>query len=567
MKKTLFALFSAVLLTAPTAFAAVNGGVNCAACTVLVGLAEQTSQLQAVPITKALSKVCSLLPSPLDYTCSTLIAWYGPNLIKMLEDKYTPDVVCSTIGMCTNENGRYCNVFPAPKAATGRRLLQSELDKEIEALKIKYNFKNYKFNVCDWIPNICNIGEHKPVFDSDGDLCANYGPLRGHNWRGRDCDDNHNSIFPGRFDYDIGADNNCNGIFGVDPVTNVPYEKQFCEGTGQMGVAILGDSATAHFRIPPNYFVASNLTYNTFKHLITNLENELDFPMLSWSTGHTPVSDYDPDVEGPIDSIYMRLRENNLCNNNDFQNIGVNGADSSSLRNNLSKILSRDKRISPLPQKPLLLYMAMIGNDVCSSRTKSRNTPEQYHDNVLATVLDLDANVPAGTKMVLIGLVDGRILYNSMHDKIHPLGSTNKDVTYEAFYDYLNCLEVSPCSGWMNSNETIRNATSATAKAMRDKLPHIVEKTRGKLQNIELFYLGDVIDDALNAYLANGGHGSDLIEPADGFHPNQLGQFMLAQYIWNATVSAGIIPPANPNNDKIRQIFFPNEIKVSTPIA
>ena len=338
-----------------------------------------------------------------------------------------------------------------------------------------------------------------------------------------------------------------------------------------MGVAILGDSATAHFRIPPNYFTAANLSYATFANIITNAENELDFPMLSWSTGHSPVSNYAPDVEGPLDSVYMRLRDNNLCNNNDYQNIGVNGADSSSLRDNLSKILMRDKRLSPLPQKPLLLFMAMIGNDVCSSRTKARNTPDQYHDNVMATVLDLDANVPAGTKMVLVGLVDGRILYESMHDRIHPLGSTNQDITYGQFYDYLNCLEVSPCSGWMNSNSTIRDETSATAQAMRDKLALIVEETKGKLQNIELFYLGDVLDNAIKMFLDMGGKGYQIIEPADGFHPNQFGQALLAQYIWNATVDAGIIPPANPNNDKIRQLFFPSEVKmensISTPTA
>lgn len=312
-----------------------------------------------------------------------------------------------------------------PKSKSGAPMTKAQFEQHVAEAKAKYDFSDYKFSVCDWIPNICNIGEHKPVFDSDGDLFSNVGTLRGHNWRGRDCDDTSNATFPGRFDLDIGQDSNCNGIFGVDPTNNIPYEKQFCEGTGQMGVAILGDSATAHFRIPPNYFTAANLSYATFAHLLTNAENELDFPMLSWSTGHSPVSDYAPDVEGPIDSVYMRLRENNLCNTNDYQNIGVNGADSSSLRDNLSKILSRDKRLSPLPQKPLLLFMAMIGNDVCSSRTNPRNTPDQYHDNVLATVMDLDANVPAGTKMVLIGLVDGRILYDSMHDKIHPLGSTN----------------------------------------------------------------------------------------------------------------------------------------------
>ena len=98
-----------------------------------------------------------------------------------------------------------------------------------------------------------------------------------------------------------------------------------------MGVAILGDSATAHFRIPPNYLTAANLTFANFANILTNLENELDFPMLSWSTGHRRTEEFAPDVDGPVDSIYMRMRKNNLCNNNDYQNIGVNGASSGDL--------------------------------------------------------------------------------------------------------------------------------------------------------------------------------------------------------------------------------------------
>ena len=115
----------------------------------------------------------------------------------------------------------------------------------------------------------------------------------------------------------------------------------------------------------------------------------------------------------------------NLCNNNDYQNIGVNGASSGSMVNELQYILSRDKLLSPLPQKPVLLYLAMIGNDVCSKSTTSRTTPQEYHDNFLKTVSDLDSRLPKGSKMVMIGLVDGRILYDSMHDRIHPIGSTN----------------------------------------------------------------------------------------------------------------------------------------------
>jgi acyloxyacyl hydrolase len=142
----------------------------------------------------------------------------------MLEDKYTPDVICNTIGVCNNESGQTCNIFPVPKSASGARMSKVQFEQHVAEAKAKYNFKDYKFNVCDWIPHICNIGDHKPVFDQDGDLFSNIGPLRGHNWRGRDCDDTSNAIFPGRLDADIGADTNCNGIFGVDPVTNVPYE-------------------------------------------------------------------------------------------------------------------------------------------------------------------------------------------------------------------------------------------------------------------------------------------------------------------------------------------------------
>lgn len=145
-----------------------------------------------------------------------------------------------------------------------------------------------------------------------------------------------------------------------------------------MGIAILGDSATAHFRIPPAYFTAANISAFTYQNILRNVENELDFPMLSWSTGHMSTADFYPDVDGPVDSIYMRLRENNLCNHNDYQNIGVNGASSGSMRGNdgFFNILSRNSDLSPLPQKPLLLFMAMIGNDVCSSRTTPRNNPE-----------------------------------------------------------------------------------------------------------------------------------------------------------------------------------------------
>jgi len=111
---------------------------------------------------------------------------------------------------------------------------KNEFEQHLIEAKKKYgtSFKGLNFNACDWFPDLCRIGDHKPVFDDDGDLFSNYGPLRGHHWRGQDCDDTNNSIFPGRHDLDIANDNNCNGIYGVNPATNIPYEKEWCDGTG-----------------------------------------------------------------------------------------------------------------------------------------------------------------------------------------------------------------------------------------------------------------------------------------------------------------------------------------------
>ena len=46
-------------------------------------------------------------------------------------------------------------------------------------------------------------------------------------------------------------------IAGVDKTTGMSFEKQWCSNTGAMGVAVLGDSAAAHFELPPAWLNAS----------------------------------------------------------------------------------------------------------------------------------------------------------------------------------------------------------------------------------------------------------------------------------------------------------------------
>lgn len=65
---------------------------------------------------------------------------------------------------------------------------------------------------------------------------------------------------------------------------------------------------------------------------------------------------------------------------------------------------------------------------------------DEFRNNTLKTLTYLDSILPKGSHVVFIGLADGLVLYDVLHNRTHPIG-----VTYEVVYDYLNCLDISPC--------------------------------------------------------------------------------------------------------------------------
>lgn len=107
--------------------------------------------------------------------------------------------------------------------------------------------------------------------------------------------------------------------------------------------------------------------------------------------------------------------------------------------------------------RPAFVTYALVGNDVCNSRPGDYTSPQSMLQEVTQTMQYLDTILPSGSKVTLMGLVDGRVLYDAMHKLIHPIGSTFNDVTYSQFYDYMNCLRISPCFGWMNTDEYVRS--------------------------------------------------------------------------------------------------------------
>ncbi|ELK12664.1 Acyloxyacyl hydrolase [Pteropus alecto] len=182
-------------------------------------------------------------------------------------------------------------------------------------------------------------------------------------------------------------------------------------------------------------------------------------------------------------------------------------------------------------------------------------TPEQLYSKVTETLKFLNSHLPNGSHVFLSGLPDGTFLWDNLHDRYHPLGQLNEDVTYDQFYTFLSCLQVSPCHGWMSSNKTLRTLTSQRAEQLSDTLKKIA--TSQRFTNFNLFYVDFDFQEITKEWQRRGGQPWQLIEPVDGFHPNEVALLLLADRFWNKVQRQWpeVLGKENPFNPQIKQVF------------
>jgi len=510
-----------------------GGGGQCAACTIAVSLLEQLAEIHNKSITTIVESACTYFPTGFQRLCGFLIDKFGAEVIKMLTNKYTADQVCLSLTFCTDPT---CTIRPkAPQPAVP--VFISTEKREL--------VKRMKENPWDWIMALLErVADHKPEFDFDGDLFSFEPVLRGSNWRGKDCNDFDSTVYPGRYKapYIPSIDHNCNGIKGVDERGN-SYEEKFCSESGQLGTIVLGDSAGAHFSIPPEWMTAAAIDQNTYSNLLSVLSNELDWPHQSGITGYVPSSQ-----NLMAESIYKKMVQRNRCNHRDYQNIAVNGCRSGSMYSDVIKTMARNSTLDA----PALVFYELIGNDVCSPhKTLDRmTTVEQFKQNVLNSLDYLDQHLPKGSHVVFIGLANGLALWDNMNNRTHPIG-----VLYSTVYDYLNCLGISPCWVWMNSNETIRNAGQKRANELNTVYPEIIANYTYK--NFDMAYYEYPFKGITDMWHKMGGETWQLIEAVDGFHPNQIANSLFADWMWETLQKEHptFIGKENPYNDEIQKIF------------
>nr|XP_009677970.1 PREDICTED: acyloxyacyl hydrolase isoform X1 [Struthio camelus australis] len=551
--------------SAPSLFSGVYKGHTCVGCVLVVSVVEQLAQWHNSTVKAALEKLCNYIPEELQGFCYLFAELYGPHLADLIDREMNADVVCHSLKLCKQDPGQpFCHLYPPPKVGLSTAIRKAKrIMKTSKDLKSIMGFSNLCAfplldKLCEKIKYV--IRNKLPFEDFDGDKFSTFPTLRGYHWRGRDCNDKNATVYPGRRpdNWDVKSDSNCNGIWGVDPKDGIPYEKKFCKGADSRGVVLLGDSAGAHFHIPPEWMTVTRMSAKAFANLPMAFTDELDWPQFSEVTGFLNST-----IGGWTDSLYLRLRRRNRCNHRDLQNISQNGGSSGNLLD-LIKSLARNQ----LLDNPAIVLYATIGNDVCNGHLQLNargererdtlahmTTPKQMLSNVMRALQFLNSRLPKGSHVILTGLVDGRFLWDNLHDRYHPLGQLNKDVTYGQLYSFLNCLQVSPCSGWLTSNETLRNLTSERALQLSNVLKEIARSE--KFTNFDIFYMDFPLRQTAAEWRRMGGEPWQLIEPVDGFHPSQIAAALGTSITWQKALHEWpqVLGKENPFNNQIEAIF------------
>lgn len=153
------------------------------------------------------------------------------------------------------------------------------------------------------------------------------------------------------------------------------------------------------------------------------------------------------------------------------------------------KSLSRN----PREDRPALVIYSMVGNDVCNEKEDTlahMTSPKEFYENVLKTLDFLEQSaLPPGSHVILVGLIDGSILYKAMAHRYHPLGQLRKDLTYADVYDWFNCMEIGPCHGWMTRNDTLRAITTAHANRLSEILQKIARREGKRYTRFDIHYM------------------------------------------------------------------------------
>ena len=71
-------------------------------------------------------------------------------------------------------------------------------------------------------------------------------------------------------------------------------------------------------------------------------------------------------------------------------------------------------------------------------------SPEQFYESTMKSLNYLNTILPKNSTVILTGLAPGEVLWDTLHARQHPLGEFEENLSYEKFYDFLDCMDKVP---------------------------------------------------------------------------------------------------------------------------
>ena len=506
---------------------------TCTACVIVTNGLIHSAGREREALKRALARLCTFLPREFNETCIFVVRAVGELVIESILRGDSPSKICNALQIFK------CNgcSLSSPKEDLQQVISMKQLSSlHLPPLTLENLYK--LSGTARRIVEKRNNPRVSPVIDNDKDLFSASDFLRGAHWRGKDCLDSNLSVRPGikPENSDRTVDSDCNGILGQDQSSSTPYEDLFCRGNyGGKQVIIFGDSASSGFSIPLSWMQGSGL-----ENLIEVLQNEFDHPQISFGTGQN---------ETKIHSVYAQLRRRNLCNHRQYQNVGYNGGRMNDLSAQIRGLSLNSN------SKPFIGIVNYIGNDLCKASAEMITTDADYLMQLKRGLDELEAISPPGSKLLIMGLVDGRILWKEMADRRHP-GFVD-GVPYANVYRFLDCTNANPCRTWLTVNATLREFTSRRGDELSRVAERFVMENHGNYKNIEIAFIRFPLDAAIEELRRRGRSPHELIEPVDGFHPSLYGHTVFGELIWKHILEKHPtwLGPVNPNNADIQRLF------------
>ena len=106
-------------------------------------------------------------------------------------------------------------------------------------------------------------------------------------------------------------------------------------------------------------------------------------------------------------------------------------------------------------------------------------TPEEFKSKTTESLEYLNTILPEGSGVVVTGLAQGAVLWDTLHDRLYPFGEFDGAGTYSDFYGYMECLQVSPCMGWMSADPERRARTTKREQELSQAAEELVNEQKG----------------------------------------------------------------------------------------